>query len=592
MTTEQIAICLLLAATLALFAWGRWRYDVVALTALLAAVLLGLVPTDSAFSGFAHPAVITVAAVLVLGRALMQSGVIDWLAERLVPSAGPAWIQVGGLCLIVSVLSAFMNNVGALALLMPVAIAAAGRSERSPAIVLMPMAFTSMLGGLITLIGTPPNIIISNYRADALGAPFEMFSFAPVGGGLAILGLVFVALVGWRLLPRRHHAGRTELYGIQEYITEAKVPAESRFVGKSVAELEKEVESQEARVLSLIRGERQIPAFAPWERIQGDDILILQAAPDAIEGILKTLDLALIDQDKAALDEALEGHGMGLTEAVVMPRSLIAGNTALEIRLRSRYGINLLAVAREGHPHRGRLRSFRFQAGDVLLLQGPEDQINGALSTLGCLPLAQRELRIGVPRRAATILAVALGAIAIAAVDLLPVAIALTAAVVILMLLRVMPLSQAYDAIDWSVIVLLGALLPVGEALQSTGTTDLIAGQLLSLSGELPPWVLLALVMIVTMTISDIVNNAATAVMMAPIAVGIATGLDANPDAFLMAAAVGASCAFLTPIGHQNNTLVMGPGGYRFWDYWRMGLPVEIIVVAAGVPLILLFWPL
>ena len=283
---------------------------------------------------------------------------------------------------------------------------------------------------------------------------------------------------------------------------------------------------------------------------------------------------------------------MGLTEAVVMPRSLIAGNTALEMRLRSRYGINLLAVAREGHPHRGRLRSFRFQAGDVLLLQGPEDQINGALSTLGCLPLAQRELRIGVPRRAATILAVALGAIAIAAVDLLPVAIALTAAVVILMLLRVMPLSQAYDAIDWSVIVLLGALLPVGEALQSTGTTDLIAGQLLTLSGELPPWVLLALVMIVTMTISDIVNNAATAVMMAPIAVGIASGLDANPDAFLMAAAVGASCAFLTPIGHQNNTLVMGPGGYRFWDYWRMGLPVEIIVVAAGVPLILLFWPL
>ncbi|MEQ8348148.1 MAG: SLC13 family permease [Sneathiellaceae bacterium] len=592
MTTEQIAICALLAATLGLFAWGRWRYDLVALTALLAAVLLGLVPTGEAFSGFAHPAVITVAAVLVLGRMLMLSGVIDWLASRMVPTAGPAWLQVGSLCLIVTVLSAFMNNVGALALLMPVAIASAARAERSPAILLMPMAFTSMLGGLVTLIGTPPNIIISNYRADALGAPFEMFSFAPVGGGLAILGLVFVALVGWHLLPRRHHSGRPELYGIQEYITEARVPADSPLIGKTVAEVEQQVEGQDARVLSLFRSDRQIPAFAPWERIQGEDVLILQAAPEAIQGIVEALGLGLVEQDREVPDRGLQGQGFGLTEAVVMPRALIAGNTAREMHLRSRYGINLLAVAREGHAHRGRLRSFRFQAGDVLLLQGQEDQLAVAMSTLGCLPLAQRELRIGVPRHAVTILAVALGAIAVAAVDLLPVAIALTAGVALLMLLKVMPLSQAYEAIDWSVIVLLGALLPVGAALQTTGTTDLIATQLLSLSGSLPAWALLALVMIVTMTISDIVNNAATAVMMAPIAVGIAGGLQVDPDAFLMAVAVGASCAFLTPIGHQNNTLVMGPGGYRFWDYWRMGLPVEIIVVAAGVPLILLFWPL
>ncbi|MBI3451527.1 MAG: SLC13 family permease [Rhodospirillales bacterium] len=591
MTSAQTAISILLLATLVLFAWGRLRYDLVAFLAMLAAVFLDLVPPAEAFLGFSHPAVITVVAVLIISRALALSGAIDFVAQHLVPTAGPAAAQIGVLCGLVAVLSSVMNNVGALALLMPVAIAASIKAGRSPAAVLMPLSFASMLGGLVTLIGTPPNVIISTYRQELTGAPFAMFDFAPVGGLVAVIGVLFVALIGWRMIPRRGTTGTEELFGIEEYMTEARVPDGGKIVGKTFAEIEEMLKEHDGEILGLIRDRHQIPATAVWEHIHADDILILEAAPDGIQKIVDLLGVDLVGTEEP-ISDALKSDDMSLTEAVVMPRSLIEGLTAAELRLRSRYSLNLLAVARQGTRYLGRLKTFRFQGGDILLLQGSTGQIGQALSTLGCLPLAERKLTIGRSRRAIMTVVIAFAAVLATAFSFSSVPIALGAAVAAMLLVGSLNMREAYESIDWSVVVLLGAMLPVGAALETTGTTRLIAELLLAAGASASPAVILTLLIVVTMAISAIVSNAATALMMAPLAASIARGLDANPDAFLMAVAVGASCAFLTPIGHQNNTLVMGPGGYRFWDYWRMGLPLEAIVIVAAVPLILWFWPL
>jgi di/tricarboxylate transporter len=590
LTTEQIAAAALLAATLGLFAWGRIRFDMAALLALLAAVALGLTPAEQAFLGFAHPAVITVAAVLVVSRAVAASGAVDKLAAFAAPTTGPFWLQIGGLCLLGAGLSAFMNNVGALALLMPVAIAAALKAGRSPALLLMPLAFASMLGGLITLIGTPPNLIVATYRAQTGSQPFGMFDFAPVGLGVALVGVAFVALVGWRLIPLRRGARKTELFGIEDYIVEARLKPDAKAVGADFRQVEALLGDLDARLVNVIRGDRTIPSSAWWERIAPDDVLVLEAAPDAIQDALDQLGAELTGEERTA--EHLRSDEIEVVEAVLSPYGPLVGLTAEEVRLRSRYGINLLAVARQGRPHRGRLKSLRFEAGDALLLQGPPAQLAEALIALGAVPLAERGLRVGRPRKAGLTLGVAAIALAATAFGLAPVSIALAAAALAVVLTGALRVDEAYEAVDWPVIVLLGAMIPVGRTLETTGLTQLVAETALQHAAGFDPVWLLAGLLVVTMTLSDIVNNAATAVMMAPLAASLAAGLGVSPDPFLMAVAVGASCAFLTPIGHQNNTLVMGPGGYRFWDYWRMGLPLEAVVVAAAVPLILLVWPL
>ena len=591
MTVDQALAASLVLVALGLFAWGRWRYDLVALISLAAGLAAGVVPTDQAFVGFGHPAVVTVVAVLIVSHALTLSGAVDGLARAVVPTAGAVWLQIGALAVIVATLSAFMNNVGALALIMPAAIAAAKKSEHSPSLILMPIAFASMLGGMTTLIGTPPNLLVAAYRAEAVGLPFSMFDFAPVGGAVALIGILFVALVGWRLIPKGSQADPKDRFDIAGYVMEARLPDDGPLAGKLVGEIDEILEKHDIDALGIVREKREIPWSAVWERVAGGDVLILEGAPDALKAAIDGLKLEL-PADDAPPAPHLESEEMAVVEAVIMPRALIDGLTAEEIRLRSRYDISLLAVARAQSRHRGRLKSFRFAAGDVLLLRGPGPQIKSALSTLGLLPLASRDVGLGRPARALIAVAITLSALAASAFSLAPTAVCFLGAVVALILSRCIRLGEAYDAIDWPIVVLLGAMLPVGGALESTGTTKLLADLLLSAGNQVSPIVMLALVLVLTMTISDVVNNAATAVMMAPLAVGIARGLEVNPDGFLMAVAIGASCAFLTPIGHQNNTLVMGPGGYRFGDYWRMGLPLELVVVATALPAILVIWPM
>jgi di/tricarboxylate transporter len=597
MNFDQVFLLALLGAVLALFVWGRWRYDIVAFAALLAATLAGTVPFGAMFSGFGHPATVTVALVLIVSRGLQNSGAIQSIG-RLIPSGGSVSGHVGALAAIGGVLSAVMNNVGALALLMPAALQSAARAARSPALLLMPLSFGSILGGLVTLIGTPPNIIVATFRGDVTGESFAMFDFTPVGGAVALAGIAFVALIGWRLVPesRRAKMSARELFEIEAYLSEAVVEEKSPLVGKTLSEADDLAEEQDAVVLGLIRGDRRIEHGHRKEVVQEGDVVVLETGPDALSAVHTALKLHPADMVKKRQKEAAlpktESGDIVLTEAVVLPKSQIIGHTLATLRLRRRHGVNLLAVSRQGQPFRGRLRTFRFRASDVLLLEGDPERLPSVIGAIGCLPLAERGLQVQRQRHGLLAIGIFIAAVAAASVGLVSLPAAFAAAVGLMVLLNIVPTREIYDAVDWPVIVLLGAMIPVGGALQASGATTLIANGLVDLSAGLPAWTILALVLIVTMTLSDIMNNAATAVVMAPISIGIAERLSVNPDSFLMAVAIGASCAFLTPIGHQNNTLILGPGGYRFGDYWRMGLPLEAIIVVVAIPMLLWVWPL
>lgn len=595
MTAEQITVFAVLGITLVLFVWNRWRYDVVALMALMVIALTGIVPPEAVFSGLGHPAVITVAAVLVLSRGLQNAGVVDTLARVLTRAGNKPWIQVATLTGIVALCSGFMNNTGALALLMPVAIWMSRKSGTSPSLLLMPLAFGSLLGGTLTMIGTPPNIIIATYREQAGSPAFGMFDFLPVGAGITVVGLLFIIAVGWRLTPQRGQPDASdELFEISAYLTELRVPEDSKYGGRSLHELMQAVgDDADVLVTGLVRGERRRVFPSTYEVLQSGDILLVEADSDSLKAITDVTGLELPDKVEDPEDNTVDEAGeLNLAEAIVAPDSLLVGKSATSLELRERYGVNVLAVARRGHRLRDRLSKIRFAAGDILLVQAGENAMNSTLNTLGCLPLAARGLRLGQSRKLLLASALFGGALALVAFNILPAATALVAAALLMVLTGVLAPGEIYNSIDMSVIVLLAAMLPIGQALETTGGSALIASSLLELAQSAPPAATLAMLMGAVMVLSNIVNNAAAAVLAAPIAISLAEGLNASADPFLMAVAISASCAFLTPIGHQSNTLVMVPGGYRFGDYWRMGLPLSILVVAAGVPLILWAWPL
>jgi di/tricarboxylate transporter len=591
MTTDQITLFALLGVIFSMLLWGRIRYDIVAFGALVVAVLLGVVDQKAAFAGFGHPAVIIIALVLLVSRGLVNSGAIELVARHALDSTRPLWAHIGIMSGVGAVLSAFMNNVGALALLMPVDVQAAAKADRSPALTLMPLSFATILGGLVTLIGTPPNIIIASFREQELGAPFQMFDFAPVGIVASIVGVLFVALIGWRLIPaaRGEHDTGAELFDIGGYIAEVRVKDGSQTIGKRVRELDEIVDEADAAILGLVRRGSRLPGQARREVVRKGDILVVEATPKAIEELVGALGLEYVGEEKHG---GLIGTAdTGLIEVVVQENSRIAGRSALDVSLLYRHGITLLGVSREGKRFHDRVRHLEIHPGDILLLYGASDRLNEIIDWLGALPLAERGLK--VIKRETAWLAVGLFALAIilASFNLVYLPIALAGCCVAMTLLNIVPLREIYTTIEWPIIVLLGSLIPIGNALQETGGTALIADGIVTVTDGYAPWVVLTVLMVVTMTLSDILNNTATALIAAPVAVTIAERLHVNPDPFLMAVAIAASCAFLTPIGHKNNTLIMGPGGYQFGDYWRMGLPLEILVIAVSVPMLLIWWP-
>lgn len=591
MNADQLLIVAILVATVAMFLWGRWRHDMVAAASLLACVAAGLVPSASAFAGFGHPAVVTVACVLVLSHGLQRTGAVDALTRAVLPGQAGPTLSIAALTALAAALSGVMNNVGALALLMPVGIQIAKRLELPPGRVLMPLAFGSILGGMTTLIGTPPNLIVSAFRAEAGGGSFAMFDFTPVGLAVAMVGVAFVALLGWRLVPARE-PDSLEGFETGAYLTEARVGDGSKAAGMTLREIEAALDEIGAQVVGVVRNEVREMAPDPGRAVREGDILVVEAEAETLSAVLSRLGLSLEEARSEELrDEKKRPDDMALAEFALMPRSELVGRSASDVLLRTRFGVNLLAVSRQGRRSMARLRSMPLSGGDVLLMQGPADALAEFASGMDCLPLAERELRVPDRRQALTAGLIMALAVAGAAAGLVPASISFAAGVVASMALRTVPLRAVYQAIDWPVIVLLGALIPVAGAMASTGTADLIARFLLEQVAQGHVVFALVTILIVTMMLSDLMNNAATAAVMCPIAIGTAQQLGVSTDPFLMAVAVGASCAFLTPIGHQNNTLILGPGGFRFGDYWRLGLLIELLVLAVGIPMLLRVWP-
>ncbi|PQO23883.1 SLC13 family permease [Rhodobacteraceae bacterium WD3A24] len=625
MTPDQIFLFVLFPTIFALFLWGRIRYDIVAFGALLCGVLWGVVPADRAFSGFGHPATIIVALVLIVSAGLMRSGAIAALTRFLVDTDRPAGGHIAVMGAIGAVMSGFMNNIAALALLMPVDLQTARRAKRAVGCTLMPLSFATILGGMITQIGTPPNIIIATFRAEELGTPFTMFDFAPVGGAVALAGLAFVALVGWRLLPRRGEAAERGREAVSDFIAELVVGKKSRLSGKRVGDFEDEAEAADLAILSVMREGRRRYGAARNLRLRPGDVLLVEAAPEGLEEFRSEMKLEFPagqathlstaethtksekDKDRDEADEAqsaeekaktrrraemASGAGMVLLEAVVQAEGRIVGKTAQSVGLSWRHQTVLMGISRQGRTIRDRVRRTRIEPGDILLLLVPEETQDDVAEWLGCLPLHGGGHEIVQGRQ----MGLALGQFALAIIaasgGLITMPVALGLVLIGYIVTGVLSVREIYSQVDWPVIVLLGSMIPLGLALDSTGGSGLIAGWLMTATAGLPAWVALALLMVITMTLSDILNNNATTILAAPVALNLSQQLGVSADPFLMAVAVAASCAFLTPIGHQNNTVVMGPGGYRFGDYWRMGLPLEIIVVAVAVPMILLVWPL
>ena len=631
MTIDQIAIFSIILLTFILFIWGKWRYDIVAIIALctlfIADQLLGgeqsnlILEPSNIFMGFGHPAVITVAAVLIISRALRNSGVVDVITRYISPFSKYQTVHISSLSGVVSIFSAIMNNVGALALMLPVALKTSIKQNRSPSVILMPLAFASILGGMITMIGTPPNIIISSLRKTQYmelktqaiedktsraaeyftsqninieqfdPEPFGMLDFSPVGGIIAILGVLFVALIGWRLIPKESYKkpGAISLFSMDEYITEIRIAKGCKFIGRKISEIEIYTEDRLA-IIGGISKNGNIYTPRHDQIIQERDRFQIQADPIDLKLMMDEYGLRLTKKMRERIDQ-LKDEDTTYKEVLITPDSPLVNRGRTYFRRRTSNSLILMAIARQHQPIRKRLGDVIFRVGDVLLIQGNIDNLDDNISSLNLVPLAQREVQVGIFSQVSLALLIFGAAILTSMTGILPTTLAFVGAILIYIFTGILPIRELYQQIDWPIIVLLGAMIPVSDALQTTGSTQLIAEYMVSMSGSLPGWFILVIIMVLTMFLSDIINNAATALIMAPISVGIAVSMGVSADPFLMAVAIGASCAFLTPIGHQCNALILGPGGYKFSDYWRMGLPLEILIVIVGTPLILRFWP-
>ena len=628
MTIDQIAISSILFFTFILFVNGKWRYDVVSIISLFLLVLIdGILGSENSqlvldvnkiFNGFAHPAVITVAAVLIISQAMKNSGVVDLLARQIKPFTKNKAMHISSMSGIIAVLSGFMNNVGALALMLPVTLKTAWEQNRSPGILLMPIAFASILGGMITMIGTPPNIIISsirqeqqklilnqakdnelfqNYVAQHFGpnfipSQFTLFDFTPVGSIIALIGVLFIALIGWRLIPKsvQKQPQSQSLFSIDEYVAEISIPADSKLIGLSIHEANK-ITGDKLTIFRKINEKRKAEKVDLNLIIEESNAFLVMADPADLKEIMDEykFNLSKEVQDRLKL---LQIENSAFMEVVITPDSPLVGRTRTYLRRRSSNRVTLMAIARQNKPIHKRLGNIEFSVGDVLLIQSDEGSLSNVIKTLNLLPLADRDINVGSVTKAAYGSAIFIGAISLSIFDVFPITISFILAILIYIFSGLLPLKDLYKSIDWPVIVLLGAMIPLSDALQNTGTTGLIANQVTNLIEGLPAWSVIALIMIITMCLSDIINNAATALIMGPISVSIAVSMGLNIDPFLMSVAIGASCAFLTPIGHQCNALILGPGGYRFGDYWKLGLPLEILIVTIGTPTIIYFWPL
>ena len=591
MNSEQILLVAIFCLLFSLLLWGKFRYDLVAFSILIISVAIGVVPYNNAFDGFAHPATIIVALVLVVSKGLINSGAIFFIGQKISALGKSLWGHISIIGFIGAILSAFMNNVAALALLMPIDINKARASNWPPRKTLMPLSFATILGGMATLIGTPPNIIISSIRYEHTGEPFKMFDFFPVGGITAIIGLAFVALIGWRLIPKTSQnddAGK-ELMEIASYVSNLTVSENSLVLGKNLHEIYEAAEKCDAAVLGIIRNSIRIDKGSRNLKIRENDQLIIDATPESLDEFRSIQKLEFPFKKDRILAES---DNYIPIEVVVTDTSRLLNTSAIKVGLAWRKATVLLGISRKGRPIRKQIRRTIIREGDMLLILVPKESFNEVINWIGCLPLAARGLNITDTSKMTAALSIFFVGLIVASVGLLKLPIVLGLVIILYCLTKIVPPREVYSSVEWPVIILLASVIPLGAALESNGTTEIIVQILTKYASSMEPWLIIAIIMIITMTLSDILNNTATTLVIAPISIQLAQTLNLNTDTFLMAVAVSASCAFLTPIGHKNNTIILGPGGYRFGDYWRMGLVLEVLIIITSIPLLLIFWPI
>lgn len=585
MSAQLILVLSLLAVMTALFVQGRFRYDMIALAGLLVLACARVIGPADVFSGLANPAVLTVAAVLLLSQGLQNCGVADALADRV---AGRGWhprLQIAFLLVMVTGLSAFVNNIGALSLLLPVALRLGQRGGLPPSSYLMALSFASILGGLFCLISTPVNLLISGIRANALGEGFKFFDFTPVGFAVILAGLVYL-LFARGLLPA-HTDTRGGALDFGSYTSELVVLEDSPIVGLTVAEVEA-FRNLQVAVASVVREGLPNPYPDPGTTIRAGDRLIVECDPTALPEVTSITGTELV-----ALQSSPDGaRHWQVMEAVIPPGSELVGRTARDVNLRYEYSLNLVGVARKGARIRTRVSQTRFRPGDILLLQGTQPSFRRSMEELGTLPLAPRDVLPAPPRRPLWLgLGIFVLAIVTAAAGLLPVEQAFVLGAFLMIATDVLPAQQAYSALDLPLLLLLACMLPLGKALESSGAAASLAHWLVTLGGQLPERGILAVFLISTMTLANLMNNKAATAIMGPIAIQMAAELDWSPNILLMSVAVGAEMVFLSPVGHQCNLLVMGPGSYRFKDFLRFGGPLAALGLAVAVTVLPMVWP-
>ncbi|MBP2462298.1 MULTISPECIES: SLC13 family permease [unclassified Rhizobium] len=588
MTTQQILAFSVIAVMMAVFIWDRFRYDVVACCALVVAVTVGIVPVDQAFSGFSDDIVIIVGSALVVSAGVARSGIVDMAIKKFFPNLNTLHTQLALLMIVVAVLSAFIKNIGALAIMMPVAFQFARKSGASPSKYLMPMAFAALLGGLMTQIGTSPNIVVSRIRQELTGESFTMFDFTPMGAILAFVGITFLLFFHW-LVPSRtkQNDSLEEAVEITNYTSEVIITPLSTVLEKTVAELLK-IGDGEVIANAVLRGPSRMAPF-PDLILRENDVVLLEGPSKALDRMVSGGRLQL--SGKPLMENGQAQADVISIEAIITQDSPLKGLSAKELALSYTRGVNLLAISRHGERLKQRLGTITLMAGDVIVLQGSRKNMPTVMQDFSLLPLAQREVLLGTRRQAfipLIILALAMGT---TAVGLAPVPVAFFAAALGMVVFRAIPLTDFYKSVDGPILVMLAALIPVSDSLRTSGGSELIAGWLGQAAATLPAWGAIGLILVTAMAVTPFLNNAATVLVMGPIAASFATNLGFRPEPFLMAVAIGAGCDFLTPVGHQCNTLVFGPGGYKFSDYPRLGLPLSFLIIVVSVPALLYIWP-
>ena len=586
--TDQNIISFLMIMLVALFIWGKIRYDAVSLIMLSLFVIFGFIPAGEAFSGLGHPAVVTVALVLLISKGLEKSGFISFVGMKIQKIIHSETQFILILCLIAAFLSSFMNNIGAMAMLLPITISICQKMEWNPSKFLMPLAFASILGGMNTKIGTPPNIIISELRGEYSSNDFSFFDFAFAGVPVSIIGIIFIMLIGWRLIPIRPiNSVRNPLINLDDYLVEMKVDENSPLIDKRAYDLRSLLDDDTSLIGQIDEDDKKSEIHGNQKIYEGQ-ILILKINPDYIAEIQKDFGLSLNLEKAIKNNEIIAG-----IEAIIIPKSRLIGRKYNYFKRLIGGQLSLLGLWRRGLKYRFRLSNEIFKSGDVLLIanRGEVEKIGERLELAGLMPLWQREFDI-VNDTSKIFLAIVIFLLSLSSIifNFLPIIVAFLLCVLAFASIKLLTGDSIYRHIDWPVVVLLAAMIPIGNTLTEYGITSSISSSLAQYSNVLNLVWILIILMVITMFLSDVINNAATAVIMAPIAANVAIETGQSVDAFLMCVAIGASCAFLSPIGHQCNTLVMGPGNYKFGDYWKLGLPLEILIICISIPIIVFFW--